>query len=72
MYTTQFLPPLGHAVTILLIWAQHEQLKQLRLESMACVAEIVKPQCKGRVSAGFNERESSCKVKHFFGRLPPF
>ena len=57
MYTTAFLPPLGHAVTILLIWAQHEQLKQLRLESMACVIEIVKPRCKGKsvlVSMGEN------------------
>ena len=54
MYTTVFLPPLGHAVTILLTWAQHEQLKQLRLESMVCVAEIVKPRCKGTVSPVFN------------------
>ena len=58
MYTTVFLPPLGHAVTILLTWAQHEQLKQLRLESIVCVAEIVKPQCRGKISPSFNESGS--------------
>ena len=47
MYSATFLPALGHAVTILLTWAQREQLRQLRLESMACVAEIIRPQCKG-------------------------
>ena len=48
MYTAGFLPALGHCVTLLLTWAQHEQLRQLRLESLACVRAVIRPSCKGR------------------------
>lgn len=41
VYAPSFLPCLGHAVTVLLFLAQHESLRTLRCEAMACLMDLM-------------------------------
>ncbi|XP_077867574.1 TELO2-interacting protein 1 homolog [Saccoglossus kowalevskii] len=41
VYADNFMPALGHCISILLSIAEHEQLKELRIESMLCLLDLI-------------------------------
>ena len=60
MYAPGFLPCLGHTVSLLLGWAQNEQLRNLRCASMKCLLEIITPSHKGNFWAHLCVFEPTC------------
>lgn len=55
VYSTLFLPALGHAVSVLLHLAETEQLKELRIEAMLCLCALA--QCRHhKVSSSLSQQ----------------
>ncbi|XP_038075424.1 TELO2-interacting protein 1 homolog [Patiria miniata] len=58
LYSPEFLPAVGHAVSVLLGLAELEKLKDLRVRSMTCLQHLA--QCSGGESTSNTDQARAC------------